>query len=440
MRRALILALLFGGMGLIQPLGSEGEGSQALLAFGFLILAAQTVGEIAPHLRLPRIVGYMLAGLAFGPSVLGAVTALGVARLTPVSDLAVALIAYLAGAELRWEELKARGTILLKVMSTELALTFVALTAALYFGRGLVPFLRTVPEIEALAVALLFASVAIVHSPAVTMALLTETGAHGPVARTTLGVVLLSDVVVVLLFSIVLAIAGGLAPGAVSGGGAPVPAVAWEIFGAPLVGAVLGGCVAAYLRFVGRDLMFFALLIAFFGVEIARLAGVEVLLTLLVAGFVTENLSKRADAFREAMERSAAPVFVVFFAVSGASVAVHDLWILLPVVVPLALLRLASIFTGSRLGARWAAVRGPEGRTVWMGLISQSGVAIGLAAIVAQAFGGLGGQIRTLLLALIAVNEAAGSIFFRAALARAGEVREEEESPAVTATSTAEAG
>jgi len=107
-RRLIILALLLGSMQLIFPLGAQGQGSQALLSFGFLILAAYTVGELAKAVRLPRIVGYLAAGVAFGPYGLGTVTAAGVERLAPVSQLAIALIAFLAGAELRWGEVRDR--------------------------------------------------------------------------------------------------------------------------------------------------------------------------------------------------------------------------------------------------------------------------------------------------------------------------------------------
>jgi hypothetical protein len=56
-----------------------------------------------------------------------------------------------------------------------------------------------------------------------------------------------------------------------------------------------------------------------------------------------------------------------------------------------------------------------------MGLVSQAGVAIGLAAIVADAYPVRGAALRGLLLALIAVNETAGPILFRRALQSAGE-------------------
>ena len=429
MRRLVILVLLLAAMRLILPLGAEGQGSEALLSFGFLILAAYTVGEVAAAVRLPKIVGYLVGGLLLGPHVLGAISANGTEQLTPVSQLAVALIAFLAGAELRWGEVRDRGVTLLKMMSTELVVTFVALVGLLYGLRGLIPPLAGAPPVEALAFALLFASIAVVHSPAVTMALLTETRAHGPVARTTLGVVLLADVAVVLLFSATLAIVQGFAPP--EGGSAVVGVgmVLWEIGGALVVGALLGGAVALYLRYVGRELILFAVLLAFFGLEIARLAHVEVLLTLLTAGFVAENTSSRGDELRHAMERSAAPIFVVFFALSGAKIDIAAVAPLLPLVIPIALVRGSAIWMGTRLGAAWAGVAGPERKLAWMGLVSQAGVAIGLSAILADAYPGRGAYLQGLLLALIAVNETVGPVLFRRALSKGGELAPENGAP-----------
>jgi Kef-type K+ transport system membrane component KefB len=422
MRRAVILVVVFGLVELLRPLGSAGYGSQALLTFGFLILAAYTVGEIAKGMRGPAIVGYMVAGVVFGPELLGTVSQEALSRLTPVSSLAVALIAFLAGAELRWEELRERGIALLKVMTVELVLGFAALAAALYAGRDFLPFMRGLPPAQVMAVSVLVASIAIVHSPAVTMALLTETRARGPVARTTLGVVLLTDVVVVLLFSGTLTLARALAPS--TGTGVSAGTISWEILGALLVGAVLGIAVAVYLRFVGEELLLFAVLAAFLGSEVARLAHVEGVLTLLTAGFVAENLSHRSrgEALRHAMERSAAPVFVVFFALSGATIDVMMMVRLLPILIPLTLVRAGAIWTGTRIGARWAGLPAAESRNLWLGLVSQAGVAIGLASVVAEVFPTFGAELRTLLLALIALNQLVGPILFRRALVQAGEV------------------
>lgn len=425
MRRLIILVLLLGGMQLILPLGMRGYGGQWLLIFGFLIIAAETVGRLVKAIRLPQIVGYLVAGLIFGPSVLGTVNEEAIGQLSPVSSLAIALIAFLAGAELRWRELREHGVAILRILGSEMLLTFSAITALLVALRGYIPFLAGADLLAAVVLSMLFASVAVVHSPAVTMALLTETKARGPVARTTLGVVLVSDVAVILLFSGVLALVRAFVPSSsATAGDSSLAALIWEIAGALVVGAALGAVVAVYLRWVRRELFLFALLVAFFGAEIARLAHVETLLMLLTAGFIAENVSepKLGEALRHAMERSAAPVFVVFFALAGASLHVDEVVQLWPLVLPLVLVRILAIRLGSSLGARWGGVPDNPRRYVWMGLISQAGVAIGLATIVAQVYPQRGAEIRTMLLAMIAINEAVGPIFFRQALVRSGEL------------------
>ena len=422
MRRIIVLGFLFAAMQFVLPYGSGGLGTRALLTFGFLILAAYTVGELAKTIHLPKIVGYMGAGLLFGPNVTGTLSGEVVSHLGPVSSLAIALIAFLAGAELQWGEVKSRGAVILKILGTELLFSFIGIFTILFLLHDLMPFMRDAPTREVVAFAMLFASVAIVHSPAVTLALVSETGARGVVARTTLGIVLVADVAVVLFFSGALAFVRGLVPPA---GGAPIvgTTILWEIGGAVLVGAALGAVISVYLRFVKRELFIFAIVIAFFGAELSNLLHVETLLTLLIAGFVTENAGRgRGEALRHAMERAAAPIFVVFFALAGAKIDPSGILALAALVIPIAIVRVGCVWAGVQVGARWARTGPDERRYVWMGLVSQAGVAIGLAAAVAQAYPSRGEELRSLFLALIAVNETVGAILFRQALARSGEL------------------
>ncbi len=429
MRRLVILALLFSTVQVVLWLGQTGHGAQTLLAFGFLIVAAYTIGELASTARLPRIVGYMGAGVLFGPSVLGTVSSQAVHALTPVSSLAIALIAFLAGAELRWSEVREHGIAIVKIMSSEVTITFLCIVALLASLHTFVPFMSGLSWPETIALAALFASMAVVHSPAVTMALLTETGARGPVARATLGVVLISDVAVIILFSTCLTIARTVLPPASDAGGVTVLAIVWEIAGSVVIGAALGGAVALYLRLARHELFLFAILVTVFGAEVARLLHVETLLTLLVAGFVTENVSRPSDgtALRQAMGRSAAPVFVVFFALAGAAIELGTLASVWPLVIPLVLVRAAAIRGGTAIGARWARVSATEARYTWMGLISQAGVAVGLAAILADVYPGRGESIRALFLATLAVNQIVGPVLFRRALSRSNEIAQTEQ-------------
>ena len=423
MRRALILVLLLGGVRLVLPLGSGAKAPYALLTLGFLMLAAYTVAEIAATVKLPRVVGYLLAGIVFGPALANIVTVDASATLAPVTSLAISLIAFLAGAELRWSEVRDRIGAIGKILFAELTLTFALLLGLLLALRPMLPFAGAGWS-ETFVFSMLFAAMAIVHSPAVTLAILSETGARGPLARTILGTVLLSDVVVVLVFSATLSLAQALTPPAGFGAQITAGAVAWELLGAVLVGAILGAAVSLYLRFVHKELFLFALLVTFLGTEVARMLHVEVLLTLLTAGFVMENVSRRESglALRHAMERAAAPVFVVFFALAGASMHFDELLTLWPLVIPIVLVRAAGIRIGSALGGRWAGLPRLESRNVWTGLVSQAGVAIGLATVVAQVYPERGAALRGLFLAVIAVNELMGPILFKRGLAAAGEI------------------
>ena len=79
-------------------LGGPTSGIPTLMLFGFLILAAYSVGELVKPFGIPKIVGYLIAGIIFGPPGLAYVSKPALGELTPVSNLAIALIAFLAGA------------------------------------------------------------------------------------------------------------------------------------------------------------------------------------------------------------------------------------------------------------------------------------------------------------------------------------------------------
>jgi hypothetical protein len=95
------------------------------------------------------------------------------------------------------------------------------------------------------------------------------------------------------------------------------------------------------------------------------------------------------------------------------------------VVLALAALRAAGIFAGAWLGSRWGGAEELVRRHAWMGLVSQAGVALGLATLLAERFPAVGIGAQAVIVGIIAVNETLGPILFRQALVRAGEVEEE---------------
>jgi Kef-type K+ transport system membrane component KefB len=423
MRRALILVFLLVGMRLILPLGVDVPGSGALLTLGFLMLAAYTVGEIAAAVGLPKLLGYLIAGIIFGPSGLATVTSGSVFKLQPISQLAVALIAFVAGAELKWENVKSDGPRYVRILAIEMPLVFLVTIAGIFVLKNSIPVLRDGSNVEVLVFAMLLGAITIAHSPAATLGLIKETNARGPVTHHTLGVVLLSDLLLILVFTVVVATARMLLPPTGAGHSPSLGFVIWEILGALVVGSLLGGLIGLYMRFVRRELLLFSVIVALLGVELARVAHVELLLTLLTAGFITANFAPHTgELLIEAVERAAAPVFVVFFALSGAAINLLEVISLAGVVIPIVIVRILAIWAGSTVAARGARFEPQVAGKLWMGLVAQMGVAIGLATVIAGVYPTLGPAVQTIALAVISINQLIGPVFFKRALTLSGEL------------------
>lgn len=426
-RRLVVLILLVGGAVLLEPLRAPTEGviaPRSLFLFGILLLTADTFGDLAHELRVPRLLGYLVAGLALGPSVAGIVPAGVLADLGMMKRLAVGLIAVLAGAELRVADLRERGRVIVLILVLQTLFVLVSVTGVTLLSARWVPFLDGLSTAPVVFVTLLFAAMLTVNSPMVVLALLTETRARGPLAKTTLGVVLVADVVVILLFTGSFSLAQASLGGATSGAGEIMGHLLWEVFKAILAGVAVGGIMSLYLHFVKRELVVFVVVAVFATAGAAQTLHFELLLSLVVAGFLVENVAPvRAEPLVETLHQAAIPVFVIFFAMTGAELRVQEFAAFWPIVVGLFLVRLVAIYASGRLGGRWARAGEPVTRHVWTGLVPQAGVALGLATTVADRLPGIGLSMQTLTVGIIALNQAVGPVLFRRGLERAGEVR-----------------
>jgi Kef-type K+ transport system membrane component KefB len=198
--------------------------------------------------------------------------------------------------------------------------------------------------------------------------------------------------------------------------------LAWEIGGSIAFGALVGALFALYVRFIGREVTLVLLTTCAVLSEVATRAHVEPLLAALAAGLVVENIAADfGDALRDAVEQGALPVLVVFFAAAGASLQLDALATLGLVALAISAVRLASIRAGIAAGIRLSGL-GQGAEPVWMGLVSQAGVTLGLGILIAREFPDWGGRVQALVVALIALHELIGPILFRAALARSGEI------------------
>src|SRR3989454_10510992 len=183
--------------------------ARATLALGFLLLAAHVGGDLARRARLPRLTGYLIVAFAVGPAWLGLVRRDEVAALRVIADAGLALIALAAGAELRLDTLrrKVERRELARVATGAVAFPFVAVTLVALSVTPWLPIIVHHAFGDGLAAPLVLGTPPAASSPAVTMGVLGELDARGPVARALLAVTVAQDVAVMLLFALVLAAA-----------------------------------------------------------------------------------------------------------------------------------------------------------------------------------------------------------------------------------------
>jgi trehalose 6-phosphate synthase len=152
----------------------------------------------------------------------------------------------------------------------------------------------------------------------------------------------------------------------------------------------------------------------------------------MTAGLVIENLAvAEGDALRAAVQRGATPVLLIFFVAVGMSLRLDAIAIVGPIAIAISACRLVAIRAGLAAGLRVSGVEHEAGSRAWTGLISQAGITLGFASIVAAEFAGWGTAVQTLLVALIAIHELIGPIVFRQELMRAGELDGSESRPLV---------
>lgn len=422
MRRALALIVTLGVVWLVlsqhDPLTA---GRSSALALGFALIAAALSGYLLERVGLPRVTGYLLFGMVCGPYMLNLITRPMARELQLINGLAVVLIAFIAGLEMNVVRMRPRLRAMLQLGGVSMLVLYVGLFSAFWLGWSWIGIAPEATTLQKAAVVGVLTIVVASFSPTVTIALIAESRASGPLSELTVAVVILADLALILFFTLVMQFVRYAFGG--TGEVGLFVSLSWEIFGSFAFGAAVGAAFALYLHYIGKEvavaLLGVCALIAGFGSQL----HLEPLLAALAAGLVVENIAAvRGDMLKEASERGALPVLVVFFAAAGASLQLDAVAAIGGVAVAVAAIRMALIWAGMKLGASYAGIQPPASDLVWMGMISQAGVTLGLTLIVAAEYPTWGTTVQTLTLALIALHQLAGPVLFRAALSRAGEI------------------
>ena len=423
----LLLLVLVGLMLLASYATRGGGGSHTLAALGFLLLAGTVVANVLEPLGIPHLTAYLLTGMVAGPHVLHLVDHQTVEDLSPINALALSLIALAGGAELRISMLRSAARSLLWATLIQNVLVLVLMAGAFLALRPFLPFAAALPLTAVLGVALLWGVMAITRSPAATLGVLSQTRAKGPLATFTLGFVMTSDVVVVVLLAVVFTVARPLIEPGTPLSLRSFRELGHDVLGSVALGSTLGLLLAAYLRFVGRQLVLVFVALGLVMTQVLDYLRFDWLLIFITAGFVVQNLSAQGDRFLGAIERLGEIVFVIFFATAGAHLDLPLLGKLWPLALALAVTRAATTYGSGRLSS-WLADDPPAlRRWGWSGLVSQAGLALGIAARIQGEFPAFGTAFAAMAVATVALNEMVGPVLFKTALDRTGETARQAE-------------
>jgi Kef-type K+ transport system membrane component KefB len=422
MRRTLALALLLLTAVIVTGYGAD-EPRSIGFAFGFALIAAALAGDLFERLRLPRITGYLIFGVVCGPFATNLISRTMARELTIVNGLAIALIAFMAGLELNVWRLRPRLAAILKLGAVQLGVMYAGLFALGWLAWPWLPLMPEATGILRVTLAALLATLVVSFSPTVTIAVIADSRARGPLTELVLALVVLTDLALIVMFTLAMQAARWTLGTSATEDVSLIARLSWEIFGSFAFGAIVGSLFAFYLRHVGREVTLMLLTLCVIVSQVGTLFHFEALLAALAAGLVVENIAPPdGEALKQAVERGALPVLVVFFAAAGASLHLDALGSIGLIALAVSAARLLFVRLAGYFGTRIRGLDPAIGGMAWMGLVSQAGVTLGLTIIVASEFPDWGARVQTLMVALIALHELVGPVLFRAALARAGEI------------------
>ena len=358
MRRVAALAITMAlAWLLVTRLGSEPAGSAAL-ALGVALIAASIVGWLFAFLRLPRVTGYLAFGLLCGPLVANIITEPMVRDLSAASGFAIAVIAFIAGLQLQIRHVQPSLAAMASISVVTMAIAWTGLAIVLFAAWPWLPIGPALAGWERAAAVALTATVLLGVSPTVTVAVIAESRARGPLSTMAATIVVLIELLVILVFALSLDGARRVFNPVLVDGWTLAAATAWTLLGSLSFGAILGSLFALYVRYVGREITVVLLALCAIVAGLGARLHFEPLLAGVAAGLIVRNVLREAgDVLRDEVQRGAMPVFVLFFAAVGASMHVEALATIGVTAMVIAGLRAVLLRAGARAGARAGRAR-----------------------------------------------------------------------------------
>ena len=346
-----------------------------LLLIGLTLLLGQIGANLLRKIKIPQVVGYILMGVVLGRSTLNW---LDPKALSAVTSLALGMIGFTIGSQLRLSQLVKMGRSILWISFFEAFGAFVLVTLAVWALTG------------RLFEGLIFGALASATAPAATVDVLDEYRCRGVFTTTLLAVVGIDDGIALMIYGVAAPFSKLLFQpdsGITVLGSILVPLR--ELGGSIVVGLVIGVLFSRGLRWLNTpaERLSITLAVVLGAVGLAEMWHLSLIMTNMVIGLVVGNLASREVRNLDgAIAGFTPPVYIIFFALVGARLDVR----LLPVMGLLGLIyivaRAAGKFGGAYLGARLGGAPKTVRRYLGLALFSQAGVAIGLAIAASSDF------------------------------------------------------
>lgn len=395
-----------------------------LALIGVTIAAAFLIGQFFHRFGLPSVVGFIVAGVVLGPSLLNVIPGDLNRNLNFITEIALGLIGFEMGGHLRFDELRKMGR------SISLIVLFEAFGAFLLVGAGVYLITRSLPA------ALIFGALASATAPAATVEVLSEYRAKGPLTTTLLAVIGIDDAISLLMFAITAALVGPLLDaGQTVSIAQMVELPLYEIGGSILVGMVFGIVLNQMMRRFHllaseHDVIVIPIGIVFICSGLALALDLSLILTNMVLGLYLINRDpSNGQHIRSTIERAGPVIYVLFFALAGARLHISTLPAMGVLGLAYILLRTTGKYFGSLAGGTLGGAVPAVRNNLGLALLTQGGVAIGLALASQTRFAELGPEgealgnlVLTVITATTLVVEIVGPIGVKVAITRAGEI------------------
>jgi Kef-type K+ transport system membrane component KefB len=385
-----------------------------LIIIGGLLLLGYVAHVVGKRAHVPRVTLLLLLGIASGPYVFDLVPRGIVEWFPTVADMALAMVGFLLGERLSLANLRESGRVVLGVSLSVMLATGLLVGTAIFVLSGDV------------VLALALAGIASATAPAATVDVLREFKARGPLTDTVWGVVAIDDAWCIILFSILLVAAEGVAHGSSNGFGDVMQGLR-EVFGAMGLGIVLGIPMAWLTGRVrpGEPTLLEAAGFVFLCAGAALALDVSYLLTCMVLGATVANrATHHVRPFRD-IEGISEPFLIVFFFLAGYGLDIPALLAVGLVGSSYFFARIAGRLLGAWVGGHLSRAQPVVRQRVGWCLLAQAGVPLGLALHAAERLPGVGAVLLTIVIGTTVLFDLIGPLLIYRQLRLAGEIPSE---------------